>query len=130
MDVTLSCAMVRELHVCARFFVGRMWTHFFSPVTRTKKMHGTSASIDTVWGVNDDGGVSARAVVSASEAPPVPAVPEDLHDVVDALRAELAHRTGVFLVLLVACVFVLTQRIQQLEHRARLRAEVPPHPWW
>ena len=53
------------------------------------------------------------------------------YDAVDALRAELAHRTGVFLVLLVACVFVLTQRIQQLKHRLRLReGGQPPHPWW
>lgn len=99
-------------------------------------MHGTAANLDAVWGgERQEGGavgVSARATVPEEEGGRVAA--EELrvmHDAMDALGAELAHRTGVFLVLLVACVFVLTQRIQQLEHRLRLREGVqPPHPWW
>ena len=122
---------------CVREFLGasseRTKWHFFS---RRQKGKAMATPLSALWESDDEAvvvpSVSAR-VVAVEESTPPPHVDnetEALRAAVEALRAELAHRTGVFFAIVVVCVFVLTHRLQRLEERLRFRPEAPRHPWW
>lgn len=95
-----------------------------------------ATSLSDLWESDDETvavpSVSARVVaLEERTAPPrVDHEMEALRATVEALRAELVHRTGVFLAIVIVCVFVLTHRLQRLEEQLRFRAEAPRHPWW